>query len=133
MQSQPIAKRRREIVSTDLFNVKKDVYPVVVDNLTKYLDVEQVNDTDAESTILQMKKIFARQGVPVVMISDNGPQYACKEFKGVFKELELSLLYLFTPPSKRKRYSGSCTQTSYEDTQDESPPLDGYFGTKEYT
>ena len=61
MQSQPIAKKRREIVSTDLLNVKKDVYLVVVDNLTKYWDLEQLNDTDAESTILQMKKIFARQ------------------------------------------------------------------------
>ena len=112
MQSQPIPKRRWQIVSTDLFNVKKDVYLVVVDNLTKYWDLVQLNDTDAESTILQMKKIFARQGVPVVMISDNGPRYACKEFKGVFKELELSSLYLFTTPSKRKRYSGSCSQTS---------------------
>ena len=54
MQSQPTSKRRREIVSTDLFNVKKDVYLVVVDNLTKYWDLEQMNDTDAESTILQM-------------------------------------------------------------------------------
>ena len=40
-----------------------------------------MNDTDAESTILQMKKIFARQGVPEVVISDNGPQYASKELK----------------------------------------------------
>ena len=31
--------------------------------------------------MLQMKKIFARQGVPDVVISDNGPQYASKEFK----------------------------------------------------
>ena len=54
---------------------------VVVDNLTKYWDLEQLNDTDAESTILQMKKIFARQGVSEVVISDNGPQYASKEFK----------------------------------------------------
>ena len=81
MQSQPIAKRRREIVSTDLFNVKKDVYLVVVDNLTKYCDLELMNDTDAGSTILQMKNIFTRQGVPEVVISDNGPQYASKELK----------------------------------------------------
>ena len=52
-----------------------------MDNLTKYWDLEQLNDTDAESTILQMKKIFARQGVSEVVISDNGPQYASKEFK----------------------------------------------------
>ena len=83
MQSQPIPKRRWQIVGTDLFNVKKDVYLVVVDNLTKYWDLEQLNDIEAESTILQMKKIFARQRVPEVVISDNGPQYAgkeCKEF-----------------------------------------------------
>ena len=61
--------------------MKKDVDLVVVDNLTKYWDLEQLNDTDAESTILQMKKIFARQGVPEAVISDNGPQYASKEFK----------------------------------------------------
>ena len=54
---------------------------VVVDNLTKYCDIEQLNDTDVESTMLQMKKIFARQGVPEVVISHNGPQYASKEFK----------------------------------------------------
>ena len=52
-----------------------------MDNLTKYWDLEQLNDTDAESTILQMKTIFARQGVPQVVTSDNGPQYASKEFK----------------------------------------------------
>ena len=54
---------------------------VVVDNLTKYWDLEQLNDTDVESTMLQMKKIFARQGVLEVVISDNGPQYGSKEFK----------------------------------------------------
>ena len=60
MQSQPIPKRRWQIVSNDLFNVKRDVYLVVVDNLAKYWDLEQLNDTDAESTILQMKEIFAQ-------------------------------------------------------------------------
>ena len=32
---------------------------VVVDNLTRYWDLEQLNDTDAESAILQMKKMSA--------------------------------------------------------------------------
>ena len=61
--------------------MKKDVYLVVVENLTKYWNLEQLNDTDAESTVLRMKKIFPRQGFPEVVISDNGPQYASKEFK----------------------------------------------------
>ena len=89
MQSQPSSKRRWQIVSTDLFDVKKDVYLIVVDNLTKYWDLEQLNDTDAESKILQMKKIFARQGVPEVVISDHGPQYASKELKEFSKSWNL--------------------------------------------
>ena len=56
--------------------MKKDVYLVVVDNLTKYWDLEQLNDTHAESPIFQMKKIF-----PEVVISDNGPKNVSKEFK----------------------------------------------------
>ena len=60
--------------------MKKVFYLVVVDHLTKYWYLEQLNDTYAESTILQMKKIFARQGVLEVVISDNGPQFASKEF-----------------------------------------------------
>ena len=40
MQSQPIPKRWQKIVGTDLFSVKKDVDLVVVDNLTKYWDLE---------------------------------------------------------------------------------------------
>ena len=50
MQGQPTSKKRREIVSTGLFNVKKDVYLVVVDNLTKYCALELMNDTDHNLT-----------------------------------------------------------------------------------
>ena len=52
MQSQPISKRRCQIVSTDLFNVKKDVYLVVVDNLTKYWDLKQRNRTVVSTFIV---------------------------------------------------------------------------------
>ena len=52
MQSQPIPKRRCQIVSTDFFNVKKDVYLVVVDNLTKYWDLKQRNRTVVSTFIV---------------------------------------------------------------------------------
>ena len=52
MQSQPIPKRRCQTVSTDLFNVKKDVYLVVVDNLTKYWDLKQRNRTVVSTFIV---------------------------------------------------------------------------------
>ena len=64
MQSQSIPKRRWQVVSTDLFQVGKDHYVIVADNLTKYWDVEELYETSAENTVLQTKKIFARHGIP---------------------------------------------------------------------
>lgn len=86
MQSQPIPKRRWQYVSTDLFSVKKDTYVIVVDNLTKYWDVEELTETSAQTTILQTKKIFSRHGVPEFVISDNGPQYTSGEYKKFSEE-----------------------------------------------
>jgi hypothetical protein len=73
MQSQPIPKRRWQYVSTDLFTIKKDTYVIVVDNLTKYWDIEELTELSALNTVLQTKKILSRHGVPEFVISDNGP------------------------------------------------------------
>ncbi len=86
MQSQPIPKRRWQYVSTDLFSVKKDTYVVVVDNLTKYWDIEELTETTAQNIVLQTKKIFSRHGVPEFVISDNGPQYTSSEYKKFSEE-----------------------------------------------
>ena len=37
--------------------------------------------TSASSVIATLKSIFSRHGVPSVLVSDNGPQYDCKEMK----------------------------------------------------
>ena len=81
MRSQPIPTRRWQIVSTDLFSIRKDTYLIIVDNLTKYWDVEELTELTAEETIHQTKRIFSRYGIPEVVISDNGPQFACQEYR----------------------------------------------------
>jgi hypothetical protein len=81
MQSQPIPKHRWRYVSTDLFTVKKDTYVIVVDNLTKYWDIEELTELGALNTVLQTKKIFSRHGVPEFVISDNRPQYSSCEYR----------------------------------------------------
>ena len=81
MQSQLIPQRRWQICSTDLFTVNKADYLLIVDNLTKYWEVEQLTELSAEEVVLKSKAIFARQGIPEIIISDNGPQYTSKEYK----------------------------------------------------
>jgi transposase InsO family protein len=70
----------------DLFSVTKDTYIVIVDNLTKYWDIEELTETTAENTVLQTKKIFSRHGVPEFVISDNGPQFTSSEYKKFSEE-----------------------------------------------
>lgn len=65
--------------------MKKDAYVIVVDNLTKYWDVEELTDTSDENTILQTKKIFSRHGAPEFVISDKGPQYTSGEYRRFYK------------------------------------------------
>ena len=75
MQSQPIPKRRWQYVSTDLFTVKDDTYVVVVDNLTKYWDIEELSEVCAKNVVTQTKKIFSRHGVPEFFIRQWPPIY----------------------------------------------------------
>ena len=81
MRSQPIPTRRWQVCSTDLFTLRGKEYLIVVDNLTKYWDLEQLSESTAEHVIERTKAILSRYGIPELMISDNGPSYSAKEYK----------------------------------------------------
>ncbi|XP_041483383.1 uncharacterized protein K02A2.6-like [Lytechinus variegatus] len=49
---------------------------VVIDNYSRYPEVEVVSTTSAK----QQYKIFARQGVPHILKTDNGPPFSGHEF-----------------------------------------------------
>ena len=48
---------------------------VVIDNYSKYPEVEIVNSTSAVSSLPALEKMFATHGVPNVIKSDNGPPF----------------------------------------------------------
>lgn len=79
-------QRPWEVVGTDLFEIKGVHYLVVQDYYSKYPEVAKLNSLKAKETIFRMKDIFARHGIPVVVRSDNGPEYNCYEFKRFAKE-----------------------------------------------
>ena len=85
MQSLPIPIRRWQICSSDLFYVAKDHYLIIVDNLTKYWEIEKLNDTTSEEVIEKTKAIFSRQGICELLITDGGPCYSSKQFNSFTK------------------------------------------------
>ena len=67
-------------VGTDLFEMKGHTYLLIVDYYSRYIEVAPLNRTTAEEVILHTKSIFARHGIPEVVVSDNGPQYSSEAY-----------------------------------------------------
>ena len=58
---------------------------VVVDAHSKWVEVIPMTSTTSQSTILELRKLFAAYGLPEHLISDNGPQFVSTEFESFLK------------------------------------------------
>ena len=67
-------------VGTDLFHLYSKNYLLIVDYTSKVFEIFHLDNTSSVSVISSLKVIFSHQGIPSIMISDNGPQYASCKF-----------------------------------------------------
>lgn len=68
-------------MGTDIFEFAGKSYLVLFDAFSNYPEVEKLEDLAARTLIDKLKAIFARHDIPMVVTSDNGPQFASYEFK----------------------------------------------------
>ena len=54
---------------------------VVIDEFSRFPEVEIINSTSAKTVIPKLDNIFSRQGVPCVLKTDNGPPFNSSEFE----------------------------------------------------
>ena len=73
--------------------VNGKMFLVVVDSFSKWIEVEVVGSTNAESTTAVLRKMFATHGIPRVLVSDNGPGFASDEFNVFLKRNGVKHLY----------------------------------------
>ena len=78
--SHEIAEGIWEKTGTVLYTIDGNDYLIVVDYFSNFWEIDHLIDTKASTVIRKLKCHFARQGVPQVVISDNGLQFACKQF-----------------------------------------------------
>ncbi|PFX11487.1 Uncharacterized protein K02A2.6, partial [Stylophora pistillata] len=70
-----------ERLAADLFDLKGKKHLIVVDYYSRWTEVKALPSELSESVIKALKEIFSTHGIPDLLVSDNGPQFACKSFQ----------------------------------------------------
>ena len=56
------------------------IYLLSVDYYSKYPEVTLLSDTSSPSIVNTLKENFSRNGIPHIVVSDNGPQFQSHEY-----------------------------------------------------
>ncbi|KAI5714872.1 hypothetical protein M8J77_006818 [Diaphorina citri] len=68
-------------VGVDMFEFNGKHYVLVVDYYSKFIETALCSNTSSAVVIAHIKSIFARHGIPQIVVSDNGPQFSSREFQ----------------------------------------------------
>ena len=86
MMSHKIFKQPWQKVGIDLYELKGQTYLIVVDYYSKYPEIINLhNNLTTKNIINKLKSIFARHGIPKVVMSDSAKQFLSNEFIGFSK------------------------------------------------
>ncbi|XP_037872900.1 uncharacterized protein K02A2.6 [Bombyx mori] len=87
-----IPKQPWDIIGADMFFYKNNIYLMVVDYLTKYVEIINMVDQSTQSHILALKQMFARWGIPTKLCTDDASQFNSYEFQEFVKEWGFQLV-----------------------------------------
>lgn len=80
LQPHGIPARPWQKIAIDLFELGTTNYVILVDYYSSFFEVDKLSDTASTTIVHKTKGHFARHGIPDVVITDNGPQFSCREF-----------------------------------------------------
>ncbi len=92
MISMEVPSQPWHTVGADLFKFKGKWHVLVTDFYSKAPFVRYVPNTGANATIKALKSIFAENGVPVKIVSDNGPHFAAAEYRNFARKWGFSFV-----------------------------------------
>ncbi|UYV80048.1 K02A2.6-like [Cordylochernes scorpioides] len=69
-----------EIVASDIFQFEGNEYIVIIDSYSGFINFEPINTINSKYTIGFLKRNFSIHGIPKVLETDNGRNYASREF-----------------------------------------------------
>ena len=137
LQTRKIPDKPWSRLAADLFTLHSKDYIVLVDYYSDFVEVSPLEQTTSSAIIKSMRVQFSRHGIPDVLVSDNGPQFASREFAEFAKQWAGILTYhLITLPPKVQRKGlishESCQKPLQESPERQQRPLDKFVGLQKY-
>ena len=80
MISTPLPDYPWQKVASDLFHLKGSDYLIIVDYFSRFPEIIKLHSTNSAAVIEALKTVFARHGIPQILVTDNGPQHTADEF-----------------------------------------------------
>ena len=77
----PVPNKAWQRIHVDHFYKFGKLFLIVVDALSRWIEVKIVSSTNAEHTIYPLLSIFSVFGIPEEIVSDNGPPFNGEKFK----------------------------------------------------
>lgn len=97
-----------EKIGSDFMHVGQKNYIVAVDYHSKFVEVRQLKSTAAAPTIQALKSMFSIHGIPMILVTDNGPPFCSTEFKIFTNEWDIEHL---TSSPKHPKSNGMIERT----------------------
>ena len=73
-------------VGMDLFYWDQATYLLIIDYYSHFIEVSRLSNESVNEVIRHTKSIFAHHGIPVEVISDNGPQFTSEDLRQFSKQ-----------------------------------------------
>ena len=99
------------MVATDLFKIKNSKYLLLVDYYGRFPILCKLGSTTSKVLVQDMKAVFAKLGVPNMIVSDGGPQYTSAEFKDFIKQWQIEHRVLSPRNPQSNCMAERCVQT----------------------
>lgn len=60
------------------------MYLVSIDSYSKWVDIKEMTDINADATIHVLREYFSTWGIVKTIVSDNGPIFTSEKFRETF-------------------------------------------------
>nr|XP_023017504.1 uncharacterized protein K02A2.6-like [Leptinotarsa decemlineata] len=74
------SERNFSRIHVDFFDLEGYKFFLVIDTTSKWLEIFRMNGTNALKTIVRLREVFSRFGLPEVLVADNGPPFNSEKF-----------------------------------------------------